>query len=207
MPEIFDPEAEATSLMLKQQTLCDGQKTGRMCHHYHRFVQKVESANPDFLRLGQVGRFCKISEGFPIEMFEQEKRVKCVDYTPRRLPILKAIGVALRIIPDPYAYDGDVEEYAPITPEQQQEIFAKRKTKIADLLPPSPAEQRSTAGFGENIEEFKEEIKGDLENMSAEELAEKMGWAPPPGDDDGDVDDVEPNTEEEGKKDDDGKDD
>ncbi len=174
MAEIYDPEAEATSIMMQQPSLCDGQSTGRACEHYWRYTQKVESANADYLKSGMTGRVCIVTPAYPIEMFSEEKRVACNFYKSRKLPLLKRIGVALKVIQDPHAYDASEEEYNPLTPEEVKQIHSQRSTPISDLVPASASDfANATAGFSDQAVE---DLKAEVGEMSEAEIKAAMGY-------------------------------
>jgi len=118
---IYDPKAEGRSLMLSQESICNGHSTGVQCVHYWAMVQKVESANPDFLRTGSKRRLCICSPGNYIEFVaETELPVKCNKY----LPSLNE-------------YEPDFETYNPLTPEEIKEIQEKDVEGALDIPSPS----------------------------------------------------------------------
>ncbi len=120
---IFDPKAEGRSLMLSQESICNGHATGVQCVHYWAMVQKIESANPDYLRTGSKRRLCICSSGNYIEFVaETELPVKCNKYVP-----------SLR------EYEPDFETYNPLTPEEIDDIQDKDVEGALDI--PSPVEQ------------------------------------------------------------------
>lgn len=104
--------------MTRQPVLCNGQKTGRSCVHYWAHVEKVESANADYIRLGQTWRVCGWHPSIANEMSADQLAVRCNQYTPRWLPLWKRPLALLRIVDDPGTYQSEYEEYRPLTPEQ-----------------------------------------------------------------------------------------
>jgi hypothetical protein len=159
----YDPEAEKRSLMLQQKALCNGQKTGRACAHYWAHVEKVESANPDFLRRGEIFRACAFVGGGTIhchEMAADQLSTECNQYKARVLPIWKRPLAALRIIDDPGAYDPFFEGYDPMTSE---DIAEQNR-----LHPSTPEDTTATVGTdpaaemaADNVVTFQKELSLD----------------------------------------------
>lgn len=191
MSLIHDPEAERTSLMMQQPSLCDGQKTGVECHYYWRYVQKVESANPDYLKEGMKGRVCTVTPAYPIEMFSEEKRTKCNFYKPRQLPLLTALGVALKVIDHPHAYDPSAEEYNPLDVEEIKQIHSKRETPISAL--DKSNDPNATAGFNAAVEELQQEAT----EIPIDQLKKAMGFKEEEAETSSSLDDKEGNALEE----------
>lgn len=137
----YDPEAEKRSLMLQRKALCNGEKTGRQCVHYWAHVEKVESANPDFLRRGEIFRACAFVGGGTIhchEMAADQLSTECNQYKARLLPLWKRPLAALRIIDDPGAFDPFFEGYDPMTKEDIEE---QRR-----LFPSAPEDSSAVVG-------------------------------------------------------------
>lgn len=128
MAFVDDPGAEKRSVMLRQQALCNGQKTGRSCVHYWAHVEKVESHNPDFIRLGQVFRVCGFHPSLAHEMSEEQLAVRCNQYRPRRLPLWKRPLALLKLVDDPGRYQVEYEVYKPLTPAQVAALQAETTT-------------------------------------------------------------------------------
>lgn len=107
-----DEKAKDRSPMLRQLTLCDGQRDGYECKHYWRQVVRKDVLNPDNLRKGETYRYCKLAMGAPdhnMAMFingTSELAVECTEYCKdRRRP-----------------YDEKADAYAPLTPEEIQAL-------------------------------------------------------------------------------------
>lgn len=103
-----DAGAKARSPMLRQLTLCNGQKDGYECKHYWRQTVRKDTLNPDNLRKGETFRYCKLAINAPdhnMAMFingDAELAVECTEYCKdRKRP-----------------YDPNVDDYAPLTPEE-----------------------------------------------------------------------------------------
>lgn len=128
---IHDPGAEKRSLMMRRPALCNGQATGRCCAYYWVHVEKVESNNPDNLRLGEVYRGCTFAPSIVHEMTEAQLATVCNQYKPRRLPLWQRPLAALRVLKDPGRYDPSIETYEPLPPEQIRQLQAA--DEIADV--------------------------------------------------------------------------
>lgn len=107
-----DPNAQARSPMLRQLTVCDGQRDGHECKHYWRQVVKKDTLNPDNLRKGETYRYCLRALNAPdhnMAMFingTSELAVECTEYRKdRRRP-----------------HDPNVDAYDPLTPEEIQAL-------------------------------------------------------------------------------------
>ena len=105
-----DAGAKDRSPMLRQLTLCDGQKDGFECKHYWRQTVRKDTLNPDNLRKGETFRYCKLAINAPdhnMAMFingTSELAVECTEYCKdRRRP-----------------YDAKADAYDPLTPEEIQ---------------------------------------------------------------------------------------
>lgn len=122
MGMIHDPEAESRSVMLKRPALCNGQKTGRSCVHYWAHAEKVESNNPDNLRLGEMFRGCGYHPSIVHEMSESQLATVCNRYEPRKLPLFRRALVVLGLADDPGKYDPSFEEYQPLTPDEIKQL-------------------------------------------------------------------------------------
>ncbi|MCK5604694.1 hypothetical protein KAR91_22585 [Candidatus Pacearchaeota archaeon] len=149
---IHDPLAEKRSLMLQQESLCNGHQTGKQCQHYWVMRQKMESANPDFLRSGEKKRMCTLSPGFPVEFISDiELPVECNRYCP-----------SLR------EYDAAFEQYNPLTPEEIAEI--QQQEVDSTISTPSPKEQvellRAELNLNDAMEGALEALKEGQENGS-----------------------------------------
>jgi hypothetical protein len=114
--------------------------------------QKMESANPDFLRSGEKKRMCTLSPGFPVEFIsDMELPVECNRYSPS----LKK-------------YDAAFEEYNPLTPDEIAEI----QQKEVDLTVNTPTAQeqvgllRAELNLTDAMEGAIEALKEGQENGS-----------------------------------------
>jgi len=119
---IHDPEAEQRSIMMKRPALCNGQKTGRSCAFYWVHTEKVESNNPDNLRLGEIFRGCILHDSIVHEMSESQLATSCNQYKPRKLPLFRRALAVLNLTEDPGKYDPTIEEYQPLSPEEIREL-------------------------------------------------------------------------------------
>jgi hypothetical protein len=149
---IFDPLAEKRSVMLQQHSLCNGHQNGKQCQHYWVMRQKMESANPDFLRSGEKKRMCTLSPGFPVEFIaDTELPVECNRYTPS----LKK-------------YDAAFEEYNPLTPDEIADI--QQKEVDSTINTPSAQEQvgllRAELNLTDAMDGALEALKEGQENGS-----------------------------------------
>lgn len=109
---LHDPGAKARSPMLRQLTLCNGQKEGYECKHYWRQTVRKDTLNPDNLRKGETFRYCKLAMVAPdhnMAMFihgDAEMAVECTEYCKdKKRP-----------------YDPDIDDYNPLTPEEIQAL-------------------------------------------------------------------------------------
>lgn len=160
----YDPEADKRSLMLKQKALCNGQRNGRACVHYWTHVEKVESANSDNLRRGEIYRSCVFpGGGAPLqshEMSADQLATECNQFKARRLPILQRPLAWLGMVEDQGKYDPEYEDYKPLSPEEI-------KTLQAELPTPEADENAVVGGTPEAaIESFKKDFSLD-DAMSA----------------------------------------
>ena len=152
----YDPGAEKRSLMMNRKVLCNGEATGRACVFYWAHVEKVESANADYLGRGEIFRVC----GWPgfgantqmNEMQADQLATECNQYKPRRLPMLQRPFAALKVIKDPGRFDPAFEQYNPLTPE---EIKERQK------LFPTPVDADPQTLAVNNVESFKKELSLD----------------------------------------------
>jgi hypothetical protein len=182
---IHDPEAEKRSLMMARKALCNGQQTGRSCVHYWVHAEKVESNNPDNLRIGEVFRVCAPMGTSPTlgnEMSESQLATRCNRYEPRKLPLFKRVLKVLRFpVADPGAYDPEVEDYKPLTAEEIRELQAGSSdpTHVAE---PGPLTPGTTAPITaeDAINSLKQEVvislndaKAALEEESGEGIFDK----------------------------------
>ncbi len=123
MAYIEDPLAEGRSLMLAQKSLCNGEQSGKQCAHYWVMRQKMESANPDYLRSGEKKRMCTLSPGYPVEYIaDTELPVECNRYCPSQRD-----------------YDPKFEEYNPLSPEEISDLQTQGTDSTHTV--PSPEEQ------------------------------------------------------------------
>ena len=109
----IDPEAEKRSLMLKQQSVCNGEASGFACKHYWTVIMKVDAQNPDHLRVGEKVRRCLVIAPEIIELGDgtKELAVHCSRYEEdRNRP-----------------YDPSFEEYNPLSPEEINELQITEK--------------------------------------------------------------------------------
>lgn len=144
----YDPEAERRSAMMRRKSLCNGQLTGRQCIYYWTHVEKVESNNPDNLKLGEIYRGCTYAPSIVHEMSEAQLATYCNQYKPRR----RTLRVLLGLDADRGAYDPQLEMYDPLTPEQIRALQAES--------PAAPTNERDTTGMlvDQQVEAFKAEV-------------------------------------------------
>lgn len=169
----YDPEAEKRSLMLKQKALCSGEKHGRSCVFYWTHVEKVESANADNLRRGEIYRACCFpGTGSTLhvhEMSASQLATECNQFKPRKLPILQRPLAWVGLKADPGKYDPNYEAYDPLTPEEIRKLQSETPSQTED--------RQAVVGIGEsNIAAFKEEVEQELSlNAAMDALEEDSG--------------------------------
>lgn len=154
MAFIDDPEAEKRSLMAAQKPICTGAATGRRCKHYVAVVVRVESANPDNLRLGERMHACLLPGPGDFWEWGGERGipVKCSGYKPYPKPLLpwrEDVGV----------YDAELTEYKPLDPVQIQRLQAGRKPGLA---PAKAAFDGNAAGVAKMRMELEDSIRKQL---------------------------------------------
>jgi hypothetical protein len=165
---IHDPEAEKRSLMMAQKALCNGQQTGRSCVHYWVHAEKVESNNPDNLRIGEVFRVCAPMGTSPTlgnEMSESQLATRCNRYEPRKLPLFKrALKVLGLPVDDPGVYDPEVEEYNPLTAEEIRLLQegSSDPTAVAERGPLTPGTTAPLTG-DDAVADLKKEVAISLQ--------------------------------------------
>lgn len=170
---IHDPGAEKRSLMMRRKPLCNGEKTGRSCIHYWVHVEKVESNNPDNLRLGEIYRACALNGASALhvhEMSESQLATVCNQYVPRRLPIWKRPLAVLGLVEDPGKYEGSVEDYKPLSPEEIKEL---QRGSPDDYYNPVTGNGNQTASPSDNIKALEQEIKENAD-ISLEQAVEHV---------------------------------
>ena len=179
---IYDPESEKRSEMMRRKSLCNGQLTGRSCVHYWTHVEKVESNNPDNLRLGEVFRGCTLSPSIVHEMSESQLATFCNHYKPRRKTLKSMLGLEA----DRGAYDPMFEAYDPLTPDQIKEL-QKESDNLIDL----EKANRETVGMATDAPSAEDQIESFKKEISADAALEALE------DDDGDQGIFEPKGEQE----------
>lgn len=150
---IRDPDAEKRSLMLKQKTLCDGQKNGRACACYWEHWEKVDSHNPDSLRKGEIFRVCIVSPAIAHEMTADQVATECNQYRPMKLAWYLRPLAWIGLIDDPGRYR-DTATWNPMTPEEIKKL--EEKTPLADELV-----QLNKTKFQAEVEEKQKELSLD----------------------------------------------
>jgi hypothetical protein len=152
---IHDPEAEKRSVMLRRKALCNGELTGRACVHYWTHVEKVESNNPDNLRLGEIYRGCTLSPSIVHEMSESQLATFCNHYKPRRKTLLAVIGLEA----DRGKYDPFFEAYDPLTPEQIKELQKESTPVDLEKVNKQTVGMADSSLSDQNLEDFQDEVK------------------------------------------------
>lgn len=172
----YDPEAEKRSLMLKQKALCNGEKNGRSCVYYWTHVEKVESANADNLRRGELFRACCYpGTGSTLHVHElssEQFATECNQFVPRKLPIWKRPLAVLGMVADPGKYDAGYEDYNPLTPEEIRKLQKEHPSPEEDKSAIVGANDDPAAEVGAaNIEAFKQEFSLDdaMDALDADE--------------------------------------
>lgn len=135
MGMIIDPEAEGRSIMMQRPALCNGQKTGRSCVHYWAHAEKVESNNPDNLRLGELFRGCCFHTSIVHEMSESQLATVCNRYEARKLPVWQRPLASLGLVDDLGKYDPVFEDYQPLSPEEIRKLQAESPSAHVDQTP------------------------------------------------------------------------
>ena len=114
-----DPKAKDRSLMSRQPTLCNGQRTGFQCKMYWAMRKKIDTVNPDALAKGEVNRFC-LNDRAEITFLGDggaDMAVQCTCYEPNWSR----------------KYDEEFESFKPLEPEEIAEL--ERKQAAGEPLP------------------------------------------------------------------------
>lgn len=118
-----DPKAKDRSLMSRQKSLCNGQRTGHQCVHYWALRKKSTTVNPDAQRKGETIRYCMYdtSEVTFLGDGGDDMAVACTGYSPSER-----------------VYAPEFETFEPMTPEEIDEL--ERKQLAGEPLPEPPSD-------------------------------------------------------------------
>lgn len=118
-----DPKAKDRSLMARQKSLCNGQRTGSQCAYYWALRKKTDTVNPDAQRKGETIRYCTFDQAEVTFLGDggSDMAVACTGYAPSNRQ-----------------YAPEFEAFEPMTPEEIDEL--ERKQTAGEPLPLPPEE-------------------------------------------------------------------
>lgn len=170
---VHDPEAAGRSLMMAQKSLCNGEKTGRVCAHYWAHCEKVESNNPDNLKFGQLFRVCMVFNAIAYEMGFDQLATVCNRYRPAHLPIWRQILIWLGLSKNPLGYNEEMEGYNPLTSAEIRTLQRGSSDPLVPLVRGRGGIPGSTSMADDSVYQLQLEMAEEKKKRAVALAAEK----------------------------------